>query len=362
MSSPPYPRSNSRSAWGNETDKGGTLEVDDVDDEHPRKPKRPGDGEQELNDGDKKSKEVEEADEEEDDTEPGCCSRCCAGCCRGIGFVLMLFIYLILYIIGFAFLIALGALHLTFRIVHAIFNLFAQLRRANIDMVREFDYGNESDASGSELEQELEDAAALDAYEKQQVELQQQQSLGVGGGGNAAGPNTAARQRSVAASGGKYQTQPGAQGHEGAGGEVPLAKPKRTRQDLEKAREYRRKLREDDKRRVRAVLEGKEDPGAADGTNRIYKPPNFASCGCAAQVFIAFIGTVMVSITFLFYALAQITLLGFVALLSAMIRKSTVGGMMLVKEFQERNDIVVKRPWVQPPPPQEDDENGPKKV
>lgn len=309
-------------------------------------------------------------DEDDDDGRPGCCSRCCGACCWGIGMVFRGIGWLIAYLIGFVLIIALGCLHIGFRIFHAVFNLLAQLRRADLDMVKEFDYEDESDASGTEGDEERADMEAIEDHERFQAEQQQQQQassssanfgsgslapsqgqrMGGGGGGGAY------RSTSSGGSAGGGQQQPDLQQQQQQSVYVPP--PKRTRDEIKEARKARRKYRDDDRRRVTAMLAGHDDPGAADGSNRPVKPPKFASCRCVAQVFIAFLGMLMVSIAFLFYSLSQVTLLGIVALLSILLPRTTIGGMQMAKEFEERNDILCKRPWVPPPPPPQEEKDA----
>jgi hypothetical protein len=286
-----------------------------------------------------------DSDSESDDGKPGCCSRCCGSCCRGVALVFRAIFWLIAYIVGFVFLIALGALHITFRIFHAVFNLLAQLRRADLDMVKEFDYENESDATGTEADEEAADVQAIEDHERFRAEQQQQQQQ---------------------ASGASYRSAPSGNGR-GKSEDLPNSAsavvpppppPKRNRDEIAAARKERCEHRKDDRRRVRAMLAGGEDPGAADGTNRPVKPPKFVSCGCALQAFVAFVGMLMVSVTFLFYSLSQVTLLGIVALLSVLVPRTTVAGMQMAREFEERNDILCRRPWV-PPPPQPERQDAP---
>jgi len=321
----------------------------------------------------KKDAESSSSDSDsEDDGQPGCCSRCCGACGRGIAFVFRALFWLLAYIIGFVFVVVLGSMHISFRIVHAVFNLLAQLRRADLDMVKEFDYERESDASGTEGEEEAADMQAIEDRERFEAEQSganfgapgQPGRMGGGAGGSAyraaeergsanhsrSGSAAASPKKGGAAADDLNQTTSSA---------VFVPPPKRTRDEIKEARKTRRAQRADDRRRVRAMLLGQEDPGASDGTNRPVKPPKFASCRCVAQAFVAFIGMMMVSITFLFYSLAQVTLLGLVALLSILVPRTTVAGMQMAKEFEERNDILCRRPWVPPPPPPQESEAQP---
>lgn len=309
-----------------------------------------------------------EGDDEEIDQGPGCCSRCCAGCCRGVGYVFKAIGYLLLYIFGIVFLLVLIALHITFRIVHTIMNVFAQCRRADLNMIGEFKYDDDDMLSGSEAEEEEEALRQIEAYEEQEHRATMMASSGGFGSGAYApsgsyGAGSPGHSGAYAPSGAYGASSPtlrsSSQGSMSAAGSAPgavvgqaqlpdyIPRPRKTREQIDAQRERRREKKRLDHERVRVMLSGQPDPG---GEGDI-APPKFVSCGCVVRSFVACVGMFMVAITYLFYALSQITLLGVVALLALLFPPTTVTGMMVVKEFQDRNDILCKDPDAVRAPP-----------
>jgi hypothetical protein len=284
--------------------------------------------EKEKAEKEKKKKE----EEEEAEGKPSCCSRCC-GCCGSCCRITFKVIgYFFLYLFGFVFLNVFGVLHLVFRILHTVLNIFAQCRRADIDVMQEIHYDSSSELSGSDGDKEREELLHIEEYEREKAGGNRNGGGGAGAGGWSAG-----------------QAQQPAEKGKGAKEKPPLAPPKRTREQIAQVRAARKLKKVDDARRVAVILNGQPDPGPKQGTGPI-KAPKFVSCGCVGRSFIACLGMFMVSITYLFFALSHLTLLGIVALLSVMFPKLTVGGMSAVKEFQERCDILCRRPPPPPPP------------
>lgn len=282
------------------------------------------------------------AEEEPDDGKPGCCGRCCRGFCKGMGLVVKGLLYFLLYIIGLAFLIALVAMHIAFRVMHVVMNILAQCRRADLDMLSTFGYGSDDEASGTEGDEEREDKEANDRWDEYQEGRRN------GGGGKHAASS------SLRQSGSSANLGASTSGATAINVDEPPPRPRRTRQQLEEAKQRRLAKRRDDQQRITALLSDQPDPGAADGTNGKIKPPKFVSCGCVTQAVIAFFGMLMVSITYLFFALSMATLLGIVALCCGMFPSTTVTMMSVAKDFQERNDILCRRPYVPTAPPPEE--------
>jgi hypothetical protein len=222
---------------------------------------------------------------------------------------------LLLYVLGIILVIVLGALHAVFRILHTMMNLLAQCRRADIDVLQEFHYESEdSEGSGSELEREREDLAYVDEFERNEQRLM---ILG--------------------------QRQPPTPS-KGGDDEVPkiMSRPKRTREDIKEARVARKAKKIDDAKRIVALLNNQPDPGVTEGFKSELTPPKFVSPQCAFSALVASAGMFMVSLTYMFYALSYATLLGIVALISMMFPSTTVGGMRVVKEFQDQSDIIAR--------------------